>query len=350
VNPVEWKDGRVRILDQRELPDREAWLECDSPEDVRMAIRDLAVRGAPAIGIAAGYGMALAARTSVAATIGQLEIEVEKVGERLRATRPTAVNLARAVERVVAAARSAADVDAAGWAAETEAVAIAAEEDRAMRRIARFGEPLIPAGAQVLTHCNTGALACGGGDGTAQGVIAAAHRSGKGIHVWVDETRPVLQGARLTTWELRRLGIPLTLVADTAAGYLMAAGRVDVVIVGADRVAANGDVANKIGTYPLAVLADANDIPFYVAVPVSTIDPTTPSGDGIVIEMRDPDEVIAPMGHRVAPKGTPAENPAFDVTPGRFVTAFITDRGVIGPPFASGLGLAGDAVAEEAAR
>jgi methylthioribose-1-phosphate isomerase len=216
------------------------------------------------------------------------------------------------------------------------AVAIALEDEESCAAIGRYGAALIPRGANVLTHCNTGAMATGG-DGTAQSVIRAAHEAGKGIHVWVDETRPLLQGARLTAWELQRLGVPMTLVADAAVGSLMARGLVDAVVVGADRIAANGDVANKVGTYPIAVLARVHRIPFYVAAPVSTIDPRTPTGAHIVIEERSPDEVTRPFGVTIAPDGVAAANPAFDVTPARLVTAIVTDRGEVRPPFRSGI-------------
>jgi methylthioribose-1-phosphate isomerase len=331
--------GLLRILDQRALPDAEEWLDCAEADDVRRAIRSLAVRGAPAIGIAAGYATALAALRSDATRPSVLLAEVDREGRRLVRARPTAVNLGWAVSRVAAAARAAATggVDAVRAAAVEEARRVEADEERAILAIGELGSTLIDDRANVLTHCNTGLLACGAGFGTALGAIVTAHRAGREVHVWVDETRPVLQGARLTAWELKRWRVPMTLVADTAAGYLMSAGRVDLVILGADRIAANGDVANKIGTYTLAVLARAHGVPFYVAAPMSTVDLGTPSGDDIAIETRDPDEVSSPRGVRFAPEGTWALNPAFDVTPARLVTAIVTERGIVRPPFRAGL-------------
>jgi methylthioribose-1-phosphate isomerase len=329
----------VRILDQRALPEAEEWLDCAGADDVRRAIRSLAVRGAPAIGIAAAYAMALAALRSEAGKPSALLADVDRAGRRLLRARPTAVNLGWAVTRVSGAARAAATggADAVRAAAMDEARRIEADEERAMVAIGELGSTLIEDRANVLTHCNTGLLACGAGFGTALGAVVTAHRDGKEVHVWVDETRPVLQGARLTAWELQRWRVPMTLVADTAAGYLMATGRVDLVILGADRIAANGDVANKIGTYPLAVLAKEHGVPFYVAAPVSTVDLSTPTGAEIAIETRDPDEVSAPRGVRFAPEGTWALNPAFDVTPARLVTAIVTERGIVEPPFRAGL-------------
>lgn len=337
VNPVTWEGEAVRILDQRRLPWEEAYLQCRDAESVAEAIGSLAVRGAPAIGIAAGMGMALAALRSSARGRAELLRELRRGGRTLVAARPTAVNLAWAVGKVLEAASAAPDVEGVRSAAVAEALAIAGREDEACLRMAELGQPLVPEGANVLTHCNTGRLACAAGFGTAQGVIYAAHRAGKRIHVWVDETRPVLQGSRLTAWELQRLGVPMTLVTDTAAGMLMAASRVDLVIVGADRIAANGDVANKIGTYQLAVLAAHHGVPLYVTAPTSTIDPSTPTGGEIRIEERAAEEITAPAGAPFAPAGTPALNPAFDVTPAALVTAIITERGVIRPPYRSGL-------------
>jgi methylthioribose-1-phosphate isomerase len=333
VRPVIWSGGAVRLLDQRKLPDREVWMELRDADEVARAIRSLAVRGAPAIGIAAGFAMALAAEGSAEATSGGLVARLEVVARSLIRSRPTAVNLAWAVRRVIAAAADAEDLGSARRAATREAQLIAEEEERAHLRLAAAGEPLIPSGANVLTHCNTGALATAAGFGSALGVIHAAHLSGKGVHVWVDETRPLLQGARLTAWELQRLGIPMTLVADAAAGYLMVTGRVDVVIVGADRIAANGDTANKIGTYPLALLSREHSVPFYVAAPTSSVDPGTRIGDAIEVEMRGPEEVVTLRGVRFAPPGTSALNPAFDVTPARLITAIVTERGVLRPPY-----------------
>ncbi|MEA2298655.1 MAG: methylthioribose-phosphate isomerase [Solirubrobacteraceae bacterium] len=304
---IAWRDGRIVLIDQRRLPGELVLLEAATVAELCRAIETLAIRGAPALGVAGAMGIALAAAT------GQ---PVADAARRLIATRPTAVNLAWGVGR----ARAAADP-------LVEALRLAEEDLERNRRIGAFGAALLPDRAQVLTHCNAGALACVG-YGTALGVIRAAHDQGRRPTVWVDETRPVLQGARLTAWELDRLGIPATLVADVMAASLMAGGLVDCVVVGADRIAANGDVANKVGTYGLAVLARHHDIPFYVAAPTSTIDPTCPSGDRIPIERRPAEEVTGPAGARTAPAGVAVENRAFDVTPTALVTALITEDGV----------------------
>jgi len=299
VEPFRFEDGALLILDQRALPAEERWIRCETVEQVAECIRTLAVRGAPAIGIAAAYALALAEDRHAAA-------------ELLRSTRPTAVNLAWALERT----RDADD--------PLEAARRLHQDQRdADHRLAELGAELFGERTRALTHCNTGALATGG-IGTACGVLRVAWEQGRLAEVWVDETRPLLQGARLTAWELRQAGIPHRVVADSAAGSLMAQGRVDRVIVGADRIAANGDVANKVGTYPLAVLADRHGVPFYVAAPVSTIDPATPDGDSIPIEERDPAEIVA---------AGDAFNPAFDVTPAELVTAIVTEAGVLEPPY-----------------
>ena len=303
IEPLRFEDGALLVLDQRALPGEERWIRCDTPEQVADCIRTLAVRGAPAIGLAAAYGLALADDRDTAA-------------ELLRSTRPTAVNLAWALDQC----RDAPDVLEA-------ARRLHGEQHDADRRLAELGAQLFADGTRALTHCNTGALATGG-YGTACGVLRAAWDQGRLAEVWVDETRPLLQGARLTAWELRKAGIPHRVVADSAAGSLMARGLVDRVVVGADRIAANGDVANKVGTYPLAVLADRHGVPFYVAAPVSTIDPATPDGASIPIEERDPGEVVA---------GGEAFNPAFDVTPAELVTAIVTDAGVLEPPYSESI-------------
>jgi methylthioribose-1-phosphate isomerase len=313
VSPITWRDGALHLLDQRRLPAEEAWLRCETPEQVADAIRSLAVRGAPAIGIAAAYGLALAA--------GRGE-DLTAAAALLADTRPTAVNLRWALDRALRA----------GDAVLEEAHAIAREQLEADLRMGELGAQLFATGDRVLTHCNTGALATGG-RGTAGGVLRTAWEQGRLAHVWVDETRPLLQGARLTAWELGREGIPYRVVADSGAGSLMARGLVSRVIVGADRIARNGDVANKIGTYPLAVLADRHGIPFYVAAPVSTIDPGTPDGASIEIEERDGAEVVKVAGHRVAPEDAEATNPAFDVTPAELVTAIVTEAGVLESPY-----------------
>ncbi|HEX2850881.1 MAG TPA: S-methyl-5-thioribose-1-phosphate isomerase [Acidimicrobiales bacterium] len=307
---IEWAGDRVRMIDQRRLPGELVFLEARTVEELCDAITSLAVRGAPALGAAGAMGVALAAVTGA---------DAGESGRRLIATRPTAVNLAWGVERALAAADPVA-----------EALAIAADDVERNRRIGRHGAPLVPVGGRVLTHCNAGGLACVG-YGTAVGVIRAAHEQGRRPSVWVDETRPVLQGARLTAWELLRLGIPATLVADVMAGSLMAAGEVDCVIVGADRIAANGDVANKIGTYALAVLAAHHGIPFYVAAPTSTVDPACASGAGIEVERRPAEEVTTIGGTRIAPEGIDVDNRAFDVTPAALITAVITEDGVHRP-------------------
>lgn len=341
IVPVEWRGDAVAILDQRALPHREEVLECRTVAEVAEAIRSLAVRGAPIIGVAAAYGMALAATLSTEARPRRLLAELEEAARTLKAARPTAVNLAWAVDRMMRVATGqccavGSTVRRVHEALVAEAVRIEAEDREACAGIGAHGLELVPEGANVLTHCNTGML-CTAGIGTALGVIVAAHRAGRRVHVWVDETRPVLQGARLTAWELGRLGIPRTLIVDAAAGSLMARRLVDLVIVGADRIAANGDVANKIGTYPLAVLARHHGIPFYVAAPTSTVDLATASGAEIPIEERDPAEVLAPGGAPVAEPDTPVANPAFDVTPAELVTAIVTERGIVRPPFPQAL-------------
>jgi len=317
LETIAWRAGRVRLIDQRRLPGRLVYLDCRRVDDLVDAIRTLAVRGAPALGAAGAYGVALAARTL------PTKRGVRAAAQQIARARPTAVNLAAGVEHALAAYQSG-GAEAALDAAES----LAADDVVRNRALGAHGAALIPRRARVLTHCNTGALACVG-YGTAVGVIRAAHEQGRRPSVWVDETRPVLQGARLTAWELDRLGIPATLVADVMAGSLMAAGEVDLVVVGADRVAANGDVANKIGTYSLAVLAHHHGVPFYVAMPVSTIDPATPDGASIVVEQRDPDEVRRVAGVAVAPEDVAVDNRAFDVTPSALVTAYITESGVL---------------------
>jgi methylthioribose-1-phosphate isomerase len=333
---VAWVGGHVRLIDQRRLPARLRFLDCGTVGELCAAISSLVVRGAPALGAAGGYGVALAARG--ARTEPAAFRAAERAAAELIATRPTAVNLAWGALRVLEAARavSGSGVAAVRRAALDEAEAIAAEDIATNRALGAHGATLVPSGAAILTHCNAGALACVG-YGTAVGVIRAAAEAGKAPRVWVDETRPVLQGARLTAWELGRLGIDATLVADSMAGSLMAAGLVDLVVVGADRVAANGDVANKIGTYPLAVLASHHGVPFYVAAPISTVDLTTATGAGIPVEERDPAEVTRFGRQRVAPARVRALNRAFDITPAELVTALITERGVTRPPYRAAL-------------
>ncbi|MEA2468308.1 MAG: methylthioribose-phosphate isomerase [Thermoleophilaceae bacterium] len=304
---LRFEDGALLLLDQTALPQEERWLRLTSAAEVADAIRRLAVRGAPAIGLAAAYGLALEAHRG-----GDLDV----AAKLLRSTRPTAVNLSWAIDRSLAA------LDHGDSLIETANALAAAQLDQDLR-IGEHGAALMPEGARVITHCNTGPLATGGA-GTAGAALETAWRTGRLAKVWVGETRPLLQGARLTAWELGRAGVPFEVVTDSAAGTLMARGLVDVAIVGADRIAANGDVANKIGTYPLAALAERHGIPFYVAAPESTIDPGTPCGDSIPIEERAPDEVTATA---------PARNFAFDVTPYELVTAIVTEAGVRSPPF-----------------
>jgi methylthioribose-1-phosphate isomerase len=311
VRPLRFEDppsrgagGALLVLDQRALPDEERWLRCERVEEVADAIRSMAVRGAPAIGLAAAYGLALAAAA---------EVPFEEAASLLIATRPTAANLGWAIERARAA-----DGDLLGLARALEA-----EQLEADRRLSALGAERMGRRERVLTHCNAGPLATGG-YGTAGGVIRAAWEQGRLDQVWVDETRPLLQGSRLTAWELDRLGIPYRVVADSAAASLMGRGLVDRVVVGADRIAANGDVANKVGTYPLAVMAERHDVPFHVAAPLSTIDPGTPTGADIPIEERDPSELVTDR---------PALNPAFDVTPAELVGAIFTEAGVLEPPY-----------------
>lgn len=348
---VAWSGGTLRYLDQTLLPHQEVWVEATSPEEVAAAIRRLAVRGAPLLGIVAAYGMALAAGASVSgAGTEEVKRALDRAAQMLVASRPTAVNIGWAVNRVLLAAEGVAAANAAdliGSVVLEEADRIAAEDEASCAAIGRFGASLLPDSGNVLTHCNTGALATGG-SGTALGMIVAAVRSGKRLHVWVDETRPVLQGSRLTAWELQREDVPMTLVVDAAAGSLMGRGLVDAVVVGADRIASEGDVANKVGTYQLAVLAKHHDLPFYVAAPFSTVDPAVRSGRDIVIEERDPAEVLLVRGVAVAPAGTRAANPAFDVTPAALITAIVTDRGVARQPLGSSLarigGLSGPSI------
>jgi methylthioribose-1-phosphate isomerase len=328
--PFWWHDNALQLIDQRMLPHREDVVVCRSVDAVADAIRSMQVRGAPAIGCTAAYGMLIAARAALAAGTSP-HAALATAQARLDATRPTAVNLMWATARM---RRVAATLDGVALVERlhAEADAITAEDLAMCRAIGRHGVALIPERGHVLTHCNAGGLATAG-YGTALAPIRTAHERGRTVHVYVDETRPFLQGARLTAWELQRLGISLTLITDSMAAVMMQRGAVDCVIVGADRIVANGDVANKIGTYGLAVLARAHDIPFYVAAPSSTIDLARASGEYIPIEQRDPAEVTTFAGISVAPSGVVAANPAFDVTPARLVSAIITERGVITAPY-----------------
>jgi len=325
ITPLRWMDGRLELLDQRQLPCDEVYLCCSCVADVAEAIRTLAVRGAPLIGITAAYGMVIAASEA------SQRSELAELRDVLAATRPTAVNLCWALDRcwqVVESQPVNTSLSVLSTLLLTEAQAIQQEDAMSCDAIARFGMELFPPNARVLTHCNTGALATGG-LGTALGVIRAAYAAGNVSQVWVDETRPLLQGARLTAWELQRDAIPYRLLCDNMAASLMAAGLVDLVIVGADRITRNGDFANKIGTYGLAVLAQAHTIPFYVAAPWSTVDMSLMSGKQIPLEFRSDTEISTLGGVRIAPSETSGWNPAFDVTPARLVRAFITERGVI---------------------
>ncbi len=336
VQAIAWSpSGAVRIVDQRALPETRIERDLESAEAVADAIRTLQLRGAPLIGIAAAMGLVAGTRELRTAPREAFLARVEELVRLLAATRPTAVNLRWALDRMARVAAQTPGPGAALWERlQSEASAIW-EEDRAMcRRIGAAGLPLVPDGATVLTHCNAGALATGG-IGTALAPIYLAHDAGRRVHVFVGETRPVLQGSRLTAWELTHAGIACTVIADGVAGSLMRRAAVDVVIVGADRIAANGDFANKIGTYSLAVLARHHGVPFYCAAPSSTIDTALPDGDGIPIEQRPAEELTTLAGRLVAPAAAAALNPAFDVTPARFVTGFVTDRGIEQPPFAA---------------
>jgi methylthioribose-1-phosphate isomerase len=329
IKPILFEDDVLKMLDQRLLPTREVWLEYRDYRAVAEAIRTMVVRGAPAIGVAAAFGAALGAREIFAASFDDFMREFEEVCAVLAATRPTAVNLFWALERMKSCARQHAQLAGSDLKQRllAEALEIAAEDERRNRALGGHGEKLIPDGARILTHCNAGALATAG-YGTALGVIRAAVEAGKKVAVLADETRPWLQGARLTAWELQRDAIPVTLICDNMAGYLMSKGEIDCVIVGADRIAANGDTANKIGTYTVAVLAREHGLPFYVAAPTSTIDLSLVDGSAIPIEERAPAEVTHIGGVQLAPEGAAVRNPAFDVTPARLITAIITERGV----------------------
>ena len=333
VETLRWRDSRLELLDQRLLPARVEFVTCTTAQEVAGAIRGMVIRGAPAIGCAAAYGIALEAAWSKDAAPAGFHSALERAFETLAASRPTAVNLYWALERmkaVMARAGQAHPGDVAARLLE-EAHRIAREDVAANRAMGAHGAPLIADGARILTHCNAGTLATAG-HGTALGVIRSAVAAGKRVSVIVDETRPFLQGARLTAWELQQDGIPVTLVTDGMSGHLMSRGEIDAVIVGADRVAANGDVANKIGTYMIAVLAHRHRIPFYVAAPLSSIDARLASGDGIPIEEREASEVRGHAGLAWAPAGIAVRNPVFDVTPADLVTALITEKGVVREP------------------
>lgn len=339
VPTIEWKRGRVRMLDQRRLPQRVLFLEYKDYKGVAQAIKKMVIRGAPAIGIAAAMGVALGAQKIKVKTFEEFYNRLIIICEHLAGTRPTAVNLFWAIKRMRALVEINKDkkVQDIKRLLITEALNILKEDVEINRAIGRNGAPFIKDGDTILTHCNAGALATGG-YGTALGVIRTAWEEGKRIHAYADETRPVLQGARLTVWELMQDGIPVTLITDNMAGYLMKRGKINLCIVGADRIAANGDTANKIGTYSVAVLAKEHGIPFYVAAPLSTIDPTISSGDEIPIEERDQREVTHIWGRvQIAPKDVRVVNPAFDVTPASYITAIITEKGAFQPSEIKGL-------------
>ncbi|TMW59385.1 hypothetical protein Poli38472_004454 [Pythium oligandrum] len=339
MRSVLWKDDGLQLIDQRMLPTELVVMRCETVEQVMIAIRDMAVRGAPAIGAAGAFGLAIAANAFVvteSATVDAFLKAIEEAKAFIDAARPTAVNLTWATERVVQAIKRRAEqgltVSELVKHTLVAAQALAEEDVDINRRLSEFGASIVKPGSNILHHCNTGALATVD-IGTAIGVIYESHKQGKNIHVWVDETRPRLQGARLSAWELMREGVPMHLIADNAAGYLMLAGKVDVVLFGADRVAANGDVVNKIGTYKLAVVAKENKIPVFACVPTSTIDLTFEEGLTIPIEERSEEEVTCIRGVRIAPENCPVFNPAFDATPNQYLTGIITEEGICYPPF-----------------
>ncbi len=341
---IRWDGDAVVLIDQRYLPGKEDYLACKSAEAVAEAIKDMVVRGAPAIGVTAALGIALGLKQSAAKDIGSLRESMESLSTLMAGTRPTAVNLFWAIERMKKRFDELASQDVDGVdnldniirGMEAEAVAIHKEDIEINRRMGAHGAELVPDGARILTHCNAGALATAG-YGTALGVMYAAKAAGKKIEVFADETRPFLQGARLTAWELAKNDVPVTLITDNMAGYFMAKGEIDMVILGSDRIAGNGDVCNKIGTYSVAVLAKEHGIPFYAVAPTSTFDLSISSGKEIPIEERSHDEVTHVHGVRLAPEGVAVRNPAFDVTPARLVTAIVCENGVAKAPFTESL-------------
>ena len=338
IETLQWTDSGVRFIDQRKLPVEETYVTCTSCQQVANAIRNMVVRGAPAIGVAAAMGIALGVQKSKAKTVGELKKELDHSCELVRETRPTAVNLFWAIRRMQDKFESLRirPLLQIKQALIEEAQRMHAEDIAGNQAMGRLGATLMPSSGGVLTHCNAGALAtCG--YGTALGVIRAAVEQGKKIHVYADETRPFLQGSRLTAWELMKDGIPTTVISDNMAGAMMKQGKIGAIVVGADRIAANGDVANKIGTYTVAVLAKEHGIPFYVAAPLSTVDMNTPDGGKIPIEQRNPEEVTHLAGKAIAPEGVQVENPAFDVTPSEYVTAIVTERGIARAPYTESL-------------
>ena len=338
LRTVEWRGDRFHAIDQNRLPAELVYVELETVEEVAEAIRSMRIRGAPAIGAAAASGLAIAARDSQARSVDELWRDAQSAAEAIRATRPTAANLFHGIDRMMTALRENSGQPVGEIKARLLALAndLLEEDVEVNRRMGRHGQELVPDGANVLTHCNAGGLATVG-YGTALGVVRAAVEAGKRVHVYADETRPRLQGARLTVWELMRDGIPVTLIADNMAASFMRQGKIDCVITGADRIAANGDAANKIGTYSLAVLADAHDIPMYIAAPMSTVDLNVASGEAIPIEERSPLELTEIEGRRIAPDGAQVANPAFDVTPARLITAIVTEKGILRPPYEESL-------------
>jgi methylthioribose-1-phosphate isomerase len=338
MRTIEWEAGVVRMIDQRKLPHEYVEVEFTDYRDVATAIKEMYIRGAPAIGAAAAFGLALAAEHSPAQSTSELATDVRQASDVLRATRPTASNLFWALERMLSKLEGemSADVDQVRQSLVVEAQALADEDVEANKRMGEYGAELVEDGYNILTHCNAGALATVD-YGTALAPVRTAWKQGKQVHVYVDETRPRLQGARLTAWELMREGIPMTLIADNAAGYFIQTGKVDIIFVGADRVVANGDVVNKIGTYKLGVVAGENGVPFYAVVPTSTIDLSVDSGDQVPIEERGTEEVTHVRGQLIGPEGVNVANPAFDVTPHRYVTGIITEHGIAYPPFGKSL-------------
>lgn len=334
IPTIEWNGQYVRMIDQRKMPAKVEWFVCRGYRDVIRGIQQMVIRGAPAIGVAAAMGVALGALSIRAKSYAGFMKRFREISDEMRLARPTAVNLNWAVDRMTALVENmtGSPVDEIKTALRRESEKVLAEDIEINRKMGKNGQRLVPKGATILTHCNAGALATGG-YGTALGVIRAAHEKGKKINVIADETRPWLQGLRLTAFELMADNIPVSVIADNAAGALMQQKRIDLVITGADRIAANGDVANKIGTYQVAVLAKANKIPFYVAAPLSTIDPATKKGDMIPVEERDPEEICRFGRQKIGPSDVKAINPVFDITPARYVSAIITEKGVIRPPY-----------------
>ena len=347
IQTLEWTDSGVRFIDQTKLPTEEVYVNCTTHQQVADVISNMVVRGAPAIGVAAAMGIALGVKNSKAENGADLKKDLDQICDIIRQTRPTAVNLFWAIRRMqekfeTLRIRPVAQIK---QALIEESQRMHAEDIAANQAMGRHGAALMPASGGVLTHCNAGALATAG-YGTALGVIRAAVEQGKKIHVYADETRPFLQGSRLTAWELMKDGIPTTVISDNMAGAMMKQGKIGAIVVGADRIAANGDVANKIGTYTVAVLAKEHSIPFYVAAPISTVDLDTPDGSKIPIEQRNPREVTHIAGRQMVPDGVEIENPAFDVTPAKYVTAIITERGIARAPYTESL----DRLAQESTK